>query len=155
LPVIDAFESARSSLALDQPSQVLSLVQSPVGQEILGSVLTNPISGSVTGNDIAQLLNTGQQIGIYHQAILGGSAREAAESALPAGIQQFMAMRTQAAAPTLDGGAISNAFAQNRALGLSRTNAQSAALAQHGVALFQGDGAGIFNKVPSSGESER
>jgi len=154
-PVIDAFESAQSFLALDEASKVLALVQSPVGQQILGPVLTNPITGSVTGNDIAGLLNKGHQIGIFHQAIFGAPSGEAAGSALPAGVEQFLAMRTLAASPALDGGAISNAFAKSRALGLSRTAAQSAALAQHGVALFQGDGAGVFNKVPSSSDIDR
>jgi hypothetical protein len=36
-------------------------------------------------------------------------------------------------------------------LGLSPTDAQAAALSEHGIALFQGNGAGVFNKiVPSS-----
>jgi hypothetical protein len=62
-----------------------------------------------------------------------------------------MAMRTQAAPPELDGGAINNAFAQNRVLGMAPMAAQSAALAQQGVALFQGNGSGVFTMIPSSG----
>ncbi|MEO5727439.1 MAG: type VI secretion system tip protein TssI/VgrG, partial [Byssovorax sp.] len=152
-PVINAIESAKSLLALDNPAQGLALLQSAVGKQALGSVLSSPITGSVTGSDIAGLLNAGQQVGIFHlgdtgSAIVGAAA---GSSALPAGVQQFMAMRTQAAAPTLDGGAISQAFAQNRVLGLSTKEAHSAALGQHGVALFQGNGAGVFRKVPSSG----
>ena len=152
--VINAVESARSLLTLDSPTQALAMVQSAVGQKILGPVLTSPITGSVTGSDIAGFLNAGQQVGIFHlgdasskivSAVAGGS------SVLPTGVQQLMAMRTQAAAPTLDGAAISTAFAQNRVLGLSPTDAHAASLGQHGVALFQGNGAGVFTKVPTSG----
>ena len=152
-PVINAIESAKSLLALDNPAQGLALLQSAVGKQVLGSVLSSPITGSVTGSDIAGLLNAGQQVGIFHLSDAGSAIVGAAagSSALPAGVQQFMAMRTQAAAPRLDGGAISQAFAQNRVLGLSTREAHSAALGQHGVALFQGNGAGVFHKVPSSG----
>ena len=151
-PVINAVESARSLLALDSPAQGLALVQSAVGKQVLGSVLSSPITGSVTGNDIAGLLNAGQQVGIFHLGDVGGAVTSAAAgSSLPPGVQQLMAMRTQAAPPVLDGGAISNSFAQNRVLGLSTTEAHSAALGEHGVALFQGNGAGVFHKVPSSG----
>jgi type VI secretion system secreted protein VgrG len=137
-PVIDAAESALA----------------PLGSPPLGTVLTSPITGAVTGNDVAGLLNAqapglaAPQAAIFHTlgvpdaGVPGGAA-------LPPGVQQFMALRTQAAAPTLDGGSISNAFAQNRVLGLSPTQAQAAALDQHGVALFQGNGAGVFNKVPT------
>jgi type VI secretion system secreted protein VgrG len=135
-PVTDAMQAASSPLVL--------------GQQAMGSVLANPITGSVTGNDVAGMLSQGQ-VGIFHTLASGaeGQAQSLAAGALPPGVQQFMAMRTLAAAPSLDGGSISSAFAQNRVLGLSPSEAQSAALGQHGVALFQGNGAGVFNKVPS------
>ena len=151
-PVINAVESARSLLALESPAQGLALLQSAVGKQVLGPVLSSPITGSITGSDIAGLLNAGQQVGIFHLGNVGSAVTSAAAgSSLPPGVQQLMAMRTQAAPPVLDGGAISNAFAQNRVLGLSPTQAHSASLAQHGVALFQGNGAGVFTKVPSLG----
>ncbi len=135
-PVTDAMAAVRSPLA--------------IGQQTLGSVLQNPITGGVTGTDLAGMLSQGPA-GIFHT--LGGAGAGAlagvAGSALPPGVQQFMALRTQAAAPALDGGSISNAFAQNRVLGMAPAQAQSAALAQHGVALYQGNGAGGFTKVPS------
>jgi hypothetical protein len=140
-------------LGSDLKSQALSLVQSAVAKQVLGPVLTSPITGSVTGGDIAALLNSGQQMGIFH---LGESSSKilsatAGASQLPPGVQQLLALRTQAAAPVLDGASISNAFAQNRALGLSTVHAHAASLDQHGVALFKGNGAGVFTKVPSSG----
>ena len=154
-PVTDAIESARSSLVLDSATRTLSLLQSAAGKPVLGAVLTSPITGSVTGSDIASLLGQGRQgqaIGIFHLGTAGSALGDAAAgSALPAGVQQLMALRTQAAAPVLDGGSISNAFAQSRVLGLPTTDAHSAALAQHGVALFRGDGAGVFTRVPSLG----
>jgi type VI secretion system secreted protein VgrG len=135
-PVTDAIASASSPLTL--------------ADRTLGSVLTNPVTGAVTGSDIAGMLNQGP-VGIFHTLSTAAADRavSTATSALPSGVQQFMAMRTMAAPPTLDGGSISNAFAQNRVLGMSPTEAHSAALGQHGVALFQGNGAGVFTKVPS------
>ncbi len=153
LSVINAVESARSLLALDSPARALSLVQSAAGQQILGPVLTSPITGSVTGNDLVGMLNAGQQMGIFHLGDGPSNALSAAGSAspLPPGVQQLLVMRTQAAAPTLDGASISTAFAQNRVLGLSPLDAHAASLGQHGVALFQGNGAGVFTKVPTTG----
>jgi len=152
--VINALDSAKSLLALGSSDQALSLVQSAVGNKILGPVLNSPITGSVTGADFAKLLSQGQQIGILHLGDTSSkivSAAAGSSSALPPGVQQLLAMRTQAAAPELDGASISTAFAQNRVQGLSPIDAHAASLGQHGVALFQGDGAGVFRKVPTSG----
>ncbi|EYF05453.1 type VI secretion system Vgr family protein [Chondromyces apiculatus] len=186
-PVIDAVESARSFLARDPMSQALTLVQSPVGEQVLGPVLTNPITGGLTGSDLVGILGQGQQVGIFHLASAGAAAAGVPGSAaatlaaaaagmpgaaaaplaaaaaagvsgaaaLPAGVQQFMALRTQAAPPKLDGTALSNAFAQNRVLGLSTAEAHSAALGQQGVALFRGNGAGVFHQVLPTGQSDR
>ncbi|UQA56369.1 type VI secretion system Vgr family protein [Polyangium aurulentum] len=164
--VTDAAEALRSTLHLDTLSGALelygmarsiaegdarALLQAPAGRQLLGSVLTSPITGSVTGRDIAALLDQGQQVGIFHLGSVGGelaaAAASGADSALPAGVQQFMALRTQAAPPALDGGEISNAISQNRVLGYAPVDAQAAALEQHGVALFQGNGAGLFRKI--------
>jgi type VI secretion system secreted protein VgrG len=151
-PVVDAVDATRTSLVRDELSSVTALAEAgqlPTGQQMLGPVLSSPITGSMTGSDLAGLVSQGQQVGIFHLA--GGAASSAAGSALPPGVDQFMAMRTQAAPPALDGGALDNAFAQNRVLGLSTADAQAAALHDQGVALFQGNGAGVFTKLPGSG----
>ncbi len=75
----------------------LGLLQAPVGKQLLGSMLANPITGSVTGQDIAGLLDNGRQLGIFHLGRTGEAITSAAAqgSSLPAGVQQFMALRTQ------------------------------------------------------------
>jgi type VI secretion system secreted protein VgrG len=185
-PVADAAQAVKSALSLDKVTQAvelfgqvksvveggpLALLQTPPGQQVLGAVLANPITGNVTGKDIAALLDQGQQAGIFHLGKVGSALASAGASApspasaaagaamggatpppgatstLPPGVEQFMVLRSQAAAPSLDGGSISNAIAQNRVLGFPQENAQAAALEQHGVSLFKGNGAGLFRKI--------
>jgi hypothetical protein len=129
-----------------------ALLQTPPGKQLIGAVMTNPITGSVTGKDIAGLLSAGDQAGIFHLGKVGSAVTGAVGegAALPKDVQQFMALRTEAAAPELDGNSVNNAIAQNIALGYTPLDARAVALEQHGVAMYQGNGAGIFSKmVPS------
>ncbi|MBK9263168.1 MAG: type VI secretion system tip protein VgrG [Polyangiaceae bacterium] len=161
--VTDAAEAMKSALNLDMATKAIqmygqvknvieggpgALLQTPPGQKLLGAVLTNPITGSVTGKDIAGLLSAGNEAGIFHLGKVGGAvASAAAGAALPSGVQQYMALRTQAAGQVVDGDAVNNAIAHNLALGYKPMDARAVALEQHGVALYQGDGAGVFNKI--------
>ena len=161
--VADASEAMKSALHFDEATKAIQMVgqaksvveggpaawvNAAGGQKVLGAVLTNPITGAVTGKDIAGLIGAGNEAGIFHLGKVGGAAASAAAgSALPGGVQQYMALRTQAAAPEVNGDAVNNAIAQNLALGYSPMDARSVALEQHGVVLYQGDGAGVFNKV--------
>jgi hypothetical protein len=165
--VTDAAESMKSALNLDMATKAIemygqvksviaggpaALLQTPPGKQLLGAVMTNPITGSVTGKDIAGLLSAGDQAGIFHLGKVGSAVTGAVGegAALPKDVQQFMALRTEAAAPELDGNSVNNAIAQNIALGYTPLDARAVALEQHGVAMYQGNGAGIFSKmVPS------
>lgn len=161
--VTDAMESMKSALQLDKVTKAIemygqvksvidggpaALLQTPIGKEIIGSVLTNPITGSVTAKDIAGMLSMGEQAGIFHLGKVGSAVTGAIAdgAALPKEVQQFMALKTEAA-KVLDPHAINNAIAQNIALGFTPLDARAVALEQHGIAMYQGNGAGIFSKM--------
>ncbi len=163
-PVIDAAQSMKSALSLDKVTKAIELygqvksvveggpaafLQTPPGKELIGAVLTNPITGSVTGQDIAKLLSAGDQAGIFHLGKVGAAVTGAVAegAALPKEVQQVMVLRTQMAPPALDPNSVNNAIAQNIALGYTPLDARSVALEQHGVAMYQGNGAGIFSKM--------
>jgi len=162
--VIDAMQSMKSALNVDSISKAVEMygqvksvieggpaafLQTPPGKELIGAVLTNPITGSVTAKDIAGLLSQGEQVGIFHLGKVGSAVAGAVGegAALPKDVQQIMALKTQAAAATMDTNAVNNAISQNIALGYTPLDARAVALEQHGVAMYQGNGAGIFTKM--------
>jgi hypothetical protein len=130
-----------------------SLLALPAVKEAVGQAVTQPVVGGLSGKDIADLVNQGNQIGVWH---VGGKAGKAAELVAGAGqaqgspadvAQPVMAVRTQATPPVVDGGRLSQDLAAGHALGLGHDQAHANALGKQGLAFYKGDAKGAFRKI--------
>ena len=133
-----------------------SLLQIPELREAVGSLVTQPIAGGVSGADIANILNAGDQFGIWHLSddtraatgfVRAASPEAGAQAAAPAGVTQMMGVRSEAAPARIDGSMLERDMQVGRAQGLPPEAAQATALAQQGVALYRGDFTGRFTRI--------
>ncbi|MBK6517343.1 MAG: type VI secretion system tip protein VgrG [Polyangiaceae bacterium] len=128
-----------------------SLLSIPELKDAIGAAVSTPIVGDVSGKDIADLMNMGSKLGIWHlspdaQAAVDFVTKAAPEA--PAAPAQVMGVKTQEAPSQIDGEALDGAMRAARAAGASTIQAQAAALAKQGVATYLGDLAGGFVKIP-------
>ncbi len=145
-----------------------SLLGLPGIKDAIGSVVSQPVIGDFTGNDIADVLNAGDQLGVWHLGKRAKAAAELVQAAKPdpasvadasgsaaanveAGTAQVMAVKTDAAPDRIDGDALTRDIASGEASGLPTSKAQAKALARQGVALYAGDFTGKFTKILPGG----
>lgn len=120
-------------------------------EALLGQALNQPLIGSLTGSDVADLVGQAQESGLIR---LGDDAQQIVTAARsipkPEGVTQMMAVRTDAAPETIDAAALDTAINSNVASGMPVPNAQANALARQGVALYRGDFSGVFSLIAGS-----
>jgi type VI secretion system secreted protein VgrG len=132
-----------------------SLLAIPEVKDAIGAVVTSPIVGPVSGKDIADVLNFGKKLGVWHLGkgasaaadFVAGATASSTPGAATDGVTQLLGLKSDATPEVIDGEALDADIRAHVASGLPELRAQAAALANRGVALYTGDFSGAFTKI--------
>lgn len=147
----------------------LSLLEIPELKQAVAGIATQPIIGSVSAVDIADVLNAGTRFGVWHvdgpvgdaAAFLRAAAPDApnrvdaaiaeVQAKIPPGVTQLLGLKTESAPARIDGAMLTRDVETAASQGQPPILAQATALAQQGVALYRGDFAGQFTRILGGG----